>query len=276
MTEYMREKRGTPEPAPDGMKRCNACKQIKPGTREFFEPNTECKYGVVSTCRECQAKAASNSRQASQRSMRQCSGCKEWKPATVGFFNRRKARKSGFQSTCRECGIKYKNEHSEERAQYAIIYSKTHKAERRMYYEHYKIARREHIREHAKRYHLKNRARINERARKYYQSHRAETYARTRNRRARKKVAPGTLTPSQIQAKLRAQRHRCYYAACGHAKFKKVKGKYIYHLEHTIPLSRTEEGPRHDINYVVLACPSCNLSKGSKLPHEFGEGGRLF
>ncbi|HEY4032727.1 MAG TPA: HNH endonuclease [Ktedonobacteraceae bacterium] len=164
----------------------------------------------------------------------------------------------------------------EERAQYAAIYNQTHKAERRRYYEYYKVARREHIRERSKRYHLENKAWMNERGRLYYQSHRDETKARVRNRNARKKAVPGTLTLSQIQAKLKAQKYRCYYAACGHAKFEKKNGKYVYHLEHTIPVSRTEHNPRHDINYVVLSCPSCNLSKGAKLPHEFGEGGRLF
>jgi 5-methylcytosine-specific restriction endonuclease McrA len=75
---------------------------------------------------------------------------------------------------------------------------------------------------------------------------------------------------------MEAQKYRCYYAACGYSKFKKVKGQYVYHLEHTIPLSRVEHSPRHDINYVVLACPECNIRKGAKLPHEFFEGGRLF
>lgn len=95
-------------------------------------------------------------------------------------------------------------------------------------------------------------------------------------RRAHKRSAPGTLTHEQIQQKLKAQKYRCYYASCNHAKFEKKNGKYIYHLEHTIPLSRTEHNPRHDVNYVVLACPACNQRKHNKLPHEFFEGGRLF
>jgi len=83
------------------------------------------------------------------------------------------------------------------------------------------------------------------------------------------------LTPQQIQYKLKMQHHRCYYAASGHAKFEKKDGKYIYHLEHTIPLSRTEHNPKNDANYVVLACPSCNTKKYNKLPHEWEQGGRL-
>lgn len=271
--EYQREKEGTLQPAPDGQKRCRICKICKPATVEFFEKGGGRNlYGIVSTCRECQEKVASESRQSAHDSLRQCSVCKEWKPATVDFFSRRKARKSGFQSSCRDCCIKYKNAHAEERAQYAKIYSQTHKDERRRYSKQWHVENRERISRNASQYHIKNRERINRRKQQYYKSHREQYRLRSISRIARQKAAPGTLTLQQIRQKLRMQRFRCYYCA---AKLERQGKKYIYHLEHTIPLSRVEHNPRHDVNYVVLSCPTCNLRKKNKLPHEWPDGGRL-
>ena len=92
------------------------------------------------------------------------------------------------------------------------------------------------------------------------------------NRRARKNAASGTHTLQQIQELLKRQDYRCYYAACGRAKFEKRSGRYVYHIDHVIPLSR---GGSNDISNLVLACPVCNLKKHNKYPWEFPAGGRL-
>src|SRR5260221_3346101 len=98
-------------------------------------------------------------------------------------------------------------------------------------------------------------------------------------RRARKRAALGTHTVAQIREQLKRQHYRCYYLRCGQAKFPKGKSAaygYHFHIEHIIPLSRTEHNPRNDMSNIVLACESCNTSKNNKLPHEWPEGGRLF
>ncbi len=101
--------------------------------------------------------------------------------------------------------------------------------------------------------------------------------AHHRTYQAHKKAVPGAFTAAQIQELLKKQRYRCYYDACGHAKFKRVKGKYIYHIDHTFPVSRVAgtNTPANDIGYLVLACPTCNCSKNNKFPWEWPEGGRL-
>jgi hypothetical protein len=96
--------------------------------------------------------------------------------------------------------------------------------------------------------------------------------ASAHNHRARKRNAEGVITKEQIQQKLKSQKFKCYYCF---AKFEQQKGKYIFHLEHTIPVSRIDVRPRNDINFVVLACPRCNISKNDKCPWEWPEGGRL-
>jgi hypothetical protein len=102
--------------------------------------------------------------------------------------------------------------------------------------------------------------------------------ARDYTRRARKNAVQGVHTPDQIQEQLKRQKYCCYYAACGFSKFPKVNGRYIYHVEHTFPLSRVAgtKIPGNDMGYIVLSCKDCNERKGNKFPWEFPEGGRLF
>lgn len=101
-----------------------------------------------------------------------------------------------------------------------------------------------------------------------------EDRLRSHNRRSRKKSVDGTYTTEQIVDQLKRQKHKCYYCR---SRFKKSKGRYIYHIEHTYPLSRVAgtDIPANSIDYLVLACPTCNLSKGDKFPWEWTEGGRL-
>jgi len=94
------------------------------------------------------------------------------------------------------------------------------------------------------------------------------------NREVRKKAIKGSFTAQQIQDLLKRQKHRCYYCSI---KFEKHKSKYIYHIDHTFPISRVvgTDIPANDISYLVLTCPPCNRSKHDKFPWEFPEGGKL-
>lgn len=94
------------------------------------------------------------------------------------------------------------------------------------------------------------------------------------NRRAYKKSVKGTHTSEQLQEQLKRQKNKCYYCQ---KLLQKVKGKYTYHVDHTFPLSRVAgtDIPANSIDYIVLTCPACNLSKGDKYPWEWPEGGRL-
>jgi 5-methylcytosine-specific restriction endonuclease McrA len=47
-----------------------------------------------------------------------------------------------------------------------------------------------------------------------------------------------------------------------------------FHIDHYMPLSK---GGKHELNNLVISCPSCNLSKNAKSPLEFANKiGRLF
>ncbi len=222
-----------------------------------------------------------------------CSKCKMLLPATIEFFYADKRAKDGLQSACKNCKKRYNKDHEEYNREYQQSYYQEHREENLAYQSLYQQEHIDHVLEYKRLYYRKYRDALLLRSWQYGQEHKEQRceylkwYFQTEsgiaakkvsshNYRARKKAAPGTLTSQQIHQKLMAQRYRCYYAACEHARFKKVKGKYIYHLEHTVPLSRPEDGPRHDVNFIVLSCPSCNLKKHNKLPHEFADGDRLF
>ncbi len=94
------------------------------------------------------------------------------------------------------------------------------------------------------------------------------------HRRALKKSIGGSHTPEQIQDQLRRQTGKCYYCR---TRLNSVEGKCIYQIEHTFPISRVAgtDIPANSIDYIVLACPTCNMSKSDRFPWEFPEGGRL-
>jgi len=166
---------------------------------------------------------------------------------------------------------KYKDEIRERKKRWQQ--GETYKA----YQKRYQKENVEGIRMRRKQYYADRVEKLRERQRRYGKTAQGRMVdkAHQHNRRAQKKSYGGVYTAQQIREQLKRQRYRCYYAACGFAKFQKVNGRYIYHIEHTIPLSRASALPRNDISHIVLSCSACNLSKGTKLPHEWFDGGRL-
>lgn len=253
------------EKLPEGQRRCTKCKQIFPETPEFFTRHKKAKGGLSECCKECKNSARRKppiEKEPIPEGMKQCVACTKISPATTEFFTKHPQKKDGLNPTCKECRSKRRKGSPSER-RYQLWYEKEHRKE---------------ISARARNYQHANKEKINRQTRERGQTEQGKILRRASRirRKARKKAALGTLTAEQIQQKLKSQKFKCYYAACGYAKFERVNGQYVYHIEHTIPLSRTEHNPRHDINFVVLSCPECNMRKGSKLPHEFFEGGRLF
>ncbi|KKK62534.1 hypothetical protein LCGC14_3003380 [marine sediment metagenome] len=76
-------------------------------------------------------------------------------------------------------------------------------------------------------------------------------------RKARKLANGGSHTAQEILDLFDKQKSRCYY--CG----KKLTD---WHQDHKTPFSR---GGTDNIDNIVISCPRCNLSKGSKTEEEF-------
>lgn len=153
----------------------------------------------------------------------------------------------------RHNGQKYRAKHREELRRKRRFYDANRAELRKQRYE----LHREEILAYHRHYNLTHQ----EQKRRYQQLHREQGRIRAHKRRARKRASHQHHTVQQIREQYARQRGRCYYCT------QKVKWG-DHHIEHVIPLSR---GGSNDISNIVISCAPCNLSKGSKLPHEWGK-----
>jgi 5-methylcytosine-specific restriction endonuclease McrA len=84
----------------------------------------------------------------------------------------------------------------------------------------------------------------------------------TRNRRARKKSAPGTHTAEDVEWLMTKQRGKCAHSWC------RKSLKNGHHVDHVLPLAL---GGSNDRSNLQLLCESCNCSKGAKHPIQFAQ-----
>jgi hypothetical protein len=243
---------------------------------------------------------------------KQCSNsnCLQWFPATSEFFYERKGSKDGLNRQCKECVKARVNNHThkpevyeakrayarlpETRArQYARMKQGEDLVKKRAYARQYyrrpdvhkkrleftrlpEVQAKHREAEHKRSQQPHVKAQAAQRDKAYRQTPQGKQVRRIGylKHMARKKAIPGDYTRLQILDKLKAQKYKCYYCL---AQLEKQNEKYIYHIDHTFPLSRVAgtDIPANDINYLVLTCPHCNMSKGDKFPWEWHEGGRL-
>jgi 5-methylcytosine-specific restriction endonuclease McrA len=109
-----------------------------------------------------------------------------------------------------------------------------------------------------------NREKMRERRRLRQLRNPEEKRIHVRLRRKRIAIAQGHHTPADVKRQYEAQRGKCYYCGC------ELNG--TYQTDHVIPISR---GGSDSMENIVVACASCNLSKGNKLPHEWAGSNRL-
>lgn len=176
-----------------------------------------------------------------------CTKCGATYPATPEFWHRNKAGTGGLDSRCKVCRVEAAIEY------YRLCRDRLLEHKREVY-----AANPEKKLEQSRQWREANPEKIAKRYREYYEAN-PEKYATCkRNRRARKEAASGTHTAEDIQAQYARQRGKCYY--CGE------KVNENYHVDHVTPLAKGgSNGPEN----LVIACPSCNLSKGPKLPLDF-------
>jgi len=119
-------------------------------------------------------------------------------------------------------------------------------------------AKRDEISEQKRKRHQLHPEIAQERARAYRESHKAERAALQRLRKARKLSAPGVHTAADVTAQYERQHGKCYWC---HEKVGDT-----YHVDHVTPLVKKGSNGKENI---VIACPTCNLSKGAKHPMDF-------
>jgi 5-methylcytosine-specific restriction endonuclease McrA len=185
-----------------------------------------------------------------------CTKCKQELPTTLEYFYAKKRGLYGLYAHCKAC-------HSKITAPRASAWNRAHPERVRESLAKYERANSEkrkakdhnrYLADPKKAYERLKQARINNPL-----MHRAAEH----RRRARKQSAKGTHTKEDIARLIVQSKGRCYW--CG----KKIKG--TPHIDHIFALARGgSNGPEN----LCVSCPTCNTSKGAKLPHEWSD--RLF
>jgi 5-methylcytosine-specific restriction endonuclease McrA len=231
------------DPIPDGHKQCTSCNQIKPADTEHYH---RWQGGLRSRCKECLnaedrekshqetlEKQAIRALDAPPPGMKKCSKCEEIKPATEKYFGKRSTKyvQSGLTGECKACTSKRAKE-------YVLKNADKVQWQKFMYKE-------------------ANRDAIRRSGREYAKAHRSASNASGRVRRENIKRNGGDYTARDVLDQLDKQHGECYWCH---------QHLYEYHVDHVIPIVHGgSNGPEN----IVLACPFCNQSKGSKTVEEW-------
>lgn len=205
--------------------------------------------------------------------LKQCSKCQEYKPATADFFNRDIRRRDGLDPHCKACkNIYYQQnrdrlkakslvnyrENRESKLKYASQYRADNKPKIDEWKRDYRSTQGEKVREQQRSHYAANKDRYIKKFKAYRAANKEKIRNLSRQRKARQRNAPGTHTVADIERQYKAQKGQCYYCRCDVGD--------SYHVDHVIPLSR---GGSNNPDNLVIACPTCNVSKKDKLPHEW-------
>jgi 5-methylcytosine-specific restriction endonuclease McrA len=242
-------------------KRCSFCERLLPATREHFVRDKTKSDGFHPRCHDCKHKRREKEKLPDGFS--RCTKCKTVKLLDRFSFHKDRGR---AESWCKECCCEAaKNRYVPSTRE---LLSPEEKRRRKAACD--------------AAYHLANKKKHAEYHKRYYAMHRDQALQRVKNwrsannvrvkinnkrrkamRRARELQAAGSFTAQDILIAYRAQKGRCWH--CG-----KLVGD-DFHDDHLIPLKR---GGSNWPNNIVISCPVCNLSKGSKLTQEWN--GKLF
>lgn len=182
-------------------------------------------------------------------SEKKCSRCKDTFTASPEYFSRNTKSPSGLASWCKLCAAQNYSENKLQRLNSCRL-----RYRKRMKTEPDKM--RDVRRSWRERNPAKNRGSVAKWTQNNLELSRARKVASQSKRRARQRNAAGDFTTNDIKEMFTAQNGRCWYCST------KMKN---YHVEHRIPLAR---GGSNGLENIVLACPPCNLSKGTKMPWE--------
>lgn len=197
----------------------------------------------------------------------QCTGCGEVFPLTTEFFHKNHRIKSGFERRCKKCRCESSRRWASQNPERVkencrLWYAKN--AERdRANTRRWASQNPEKVKEKHRNWRIANPEKARENLLRWSKENPEKIRAYSARRRARKLDAPGSHSAEDIHLQYKSQRGKCWH--CG----KKVGD--TYHVDHLIPLYK---GGSNDARNIVISCPTCNSSKGAKMPHEWN--GRLF
>lgn len=188
-------------------------------------------------------------------------------------FNKAKRGKFGVRSNCKSCQsiIKHKwdTENKDKILEWRIKNPEKVKAAKIKWWLNnpdYNLKNKKRQDNYNSNYYTINKDKIKEASDVYKKTPQGKAAAKAnkQNRRAQKSNNGGKHTAQDILNLFELQSGVCVYCEC---KLHKNKSN-SFHVDHIVPLSK---GGSNGIENLQLLCPTCNLSKGGKLPEEFAQ-----
>lgn len=189
--------------------------------------------------------------------LKKCSKCYNEYPATTEYFYKKKTGRYGVAAHCIACHYKLTAPNSKK----------------------WRLANPDKTREACKKHYWKNHDETLEKQRAWRVNHVTETRsnskrwkelnrtkvaAKEHRRRARIAGTGGTYNQNDVELQKRSQTDKRGKLHCWWCE--KVIKEDIIHIDHRIPLSK---GGDNSPGNICISCPSCNWSKGAKLPQEW-------
>ena len=199
--------------------------------------------------------------------LKSCSRCLQTKPLTE--FNISRKTRNGYRFECRACQAQYYLDNRLARDTYMAKWRILHREQwnrlgrqsraRRMekhlaYNKQWRDANPERMQQARDNWKKLNRERIA----LTHQQWRSSNKDKERSYKHKRRSGNGDfVSAGEIQTQLEKQSSRCYWC-CNILS--------VYHVDHILPLSK---GGTNTTENICIACPTCNLKKGVKLPTDF-------
>lgn len=193
---------------------------------------------------------------------RRCTKCKCWKPATTDYYHHCSRVKSGLQPKCKVCAgliaaVRYQEQKPRLDAM-ARAWERNNRERSREISNRSRWRRREKRIEESRKWREENREKYLKACSNWAKKYPERAKAKNQLRRARKLAAEGSHTASEIIQMYEDQQGLCAY--CETVLFGD------YHVDHMTPLSR---GGSNNWSNLAIACPPCNMAKGTLSVLEF-------
>lgn len=212
---------------------------------------------------------------------KKCAACEQLLPATTDYFYRRK-RDNGrtyFSSSCKPCitaeraeyrrlnpdkakeankksWLRNGHKYSKQKA-LSLLFCPETKEKRQEAHRSWLDKNKDHMIIYRQARYAEYKDEIKERNRRWVDNNQSKVRAYRTNRKARAKNAEGSFSHDDVARLIESQNGTCYWCK---------KELDDYHVDHFVPLKC---GGSNWPSNLVVACPTCNMSRGTKPAEEF-------